>query len=138
MIVKVDSKNYNNAMILASKLWPKYSVEHLSKELANETIYLYKSENKYIGYLQLSIRNDYVAGCKTNNVAYLEGIYVEPDFQRKGIGKEMVDYAVKWAKQNGCTEFASDCYVSNENSIDFHESVGFTEHSRVVNFVKII
>ena len=44
--------------------------------------------------------------------------------------------AKAWAKEQGCTEFASDCELTNTVSQEFHKKLGFEEANRVVCFVK--
>ena len=42
----------------------------------------------------------------------------------------------KWAKEQGCTEFASDCELENEDSLRFHLKMGFKEANRIICFAK--
>ena len=42
----------------------------------------------------------------------------------------------KWARDMGCCEFASDCELTNENSLKFHLSMGFDEVNRIICFKK--
>ena len=37
-------------------------------------------------------------------------------------------------KEKGCKEFASDCELSNTNSLNFHLAVGFEEVKRIICF----
>jgi len=39
-----------------------------------------------LGFAEASLRQDYVNGCKTSPVVFLEGIYVRPDCQGSGVG----------------------------------------------------
>ena len=38
----------------------------------------------------------------------------------------------------GCSEFASDCELSNEASLAFHLKMGFAEANRVICFAKTL
>lgn len=38
----------------------------------------------------------------------------------------------KWAKEKGCSEFASDCQLVNEESLRFHMALGFEEANRII------
>ena len=44
----------------------------------------------------------------------------------------------KWAKEKGCSEFASDCDLDNDVSLAFHINMGFTEVNRIICFTKQI
>lgn len=69
-------------------------------------------------------------------VAYIEGIYVKPAYQKQGIAKELVKIAENWVKEKGFTQIASDTESGNLGSIDFHTKSGFTEVERIVCFIK--
>jgi aminoglycoside 6'-N-acetyltransferase I len=79
-----------------------------------------------------------VEGAAESPVAYVEGVYVKPDFQRQGFAKKLISVAEDWAKQKGLTQLASDTGVTNLQSINFHKEVGFTEAERIVCFIKNI
>lgn len=61
---------------------------------------------------------------------------MEPAFQRQGIGKALVAFAEQWARDQGCTEMASDADIHNTGSIEAHRRLGYEEVVRVVCFRK--
>lgn len=87
-------------------------------------------------FAEAALRHDYVNGCKTSPVAFLEGIFVRQSDQGSGIGKLLLDAVQSWAKDRGCKELASDAHLDNLASHAFHNSVGFEETERVVYFRK--
>lgn len=89
-----------------------------------------------IGFAEASLRRDYVEGCETSPVAYLEGIYVRPEAREAGVGRALADAAGDWGRAKGCTEFASDALLENVDSHAFHAAIGFAETGRVVYFRK--
>ena len=95
-------------------------------------------DGKIVAFANIRIRSEYVAGTKTSPVAYLEGIAVEESFRRKGIAREIFDFCTEWAKEKGCTEFGSDCLITNEESYALHMALGFEEIERTVHFAKKI
>jgi aminoglycoside 6'-N-acetyltransferase I len=88
-----------------------------------------------IGVLEASIR-PYVEDCETDHVGYLEGWYVEPEFRKQGIGRELVRQAEDWARDRGCTEMASDAEIGNDLSLEAHLNLGYKETSRLVHLRK--
>ena len=48
----------------------------------------------------------------------------------------MLEACQKWAKEQGCAEFASDCQLDNEDSLKFHIKMGFVEANRIICFTK--
>jgi aminoglycoside 6'-N-acetyltransferase I len=79
-----------------------------------------------VGFVELSIRS-YAEGCSTENVGFLEGWFVIPEYRRRGIGRALVSASELWARSEGCTEFASDALADNDLSAMAHRSLGFEE-----------
>jgi GNAT superfamily N-acetyltransferase len=55
---------------------------------------------------------------------YLEDLYVRPRFRRTGIGKAMLAYLARLAKERGCGRLEWSVLDWNEPSIRFYESLG--------------
>ena len=124
------------------RLWPEHEYNELREEIAgiigeeNAAIYLAYLNRRPAGAAQCSIRRDYVEGTSGGPVGYLEGIYVLPDYRRKGVAGSLLRCCENWAKARGCKEFASDCALDNQESYGFHVGVGFAEVNRIICFVK--
>jgi aminoglycoside 6'-N-acetyltransferase I len=88
-----------------------------------------------VGFVELSIR-PYAEGCDTDSVAYLEGWYVVPEARQQGVGRALLQAALQWAREEGCSEFASDTLVDNEISAAAHRALGFTEVVQIRCFRK--
>lgn len=127
---------------LAIALWPdcvfEEEYEYYKKLLGSETnlCFLARDKETYIAFIQLALRNEHVEGTSSSPVGYVEGIYVKPEYQKLGIGRQLIAAGEDWARQKGCVEFASDAELSNAISIDFHKKAGFEEVNRIVCFVK--
>ncbi len=85
------------------------------------------------GFAELGSRK-YAEGCATSPVAYLEGIWVDPDARRQRVAAELIRSAEEWARGHGFTELASDCEIDNLISESLHQAVGFEEVARIVCF----
>lgn len=143
-IEPISTNNLEALARLMSALWPDCD---LKEELDNcyeilnsdkETCYLVKDEEAYVAFIQLSLRYEYVEGVLSYPVAYIEGIYVEPTYQKTGIGTTLVKLGANWGKQLGCKYYASDTELNNQGSIIFHKKAGFKEVNRLVCFVREI
>lgn len=144
-IVEVNQENFNEWLDLALKLWSDESFEEMQRSLTNilqsprEAGFLVKDDNaKAIGFMNLSLRYDYVPGATQSPVAYVEGIYVKDEYRKQGVGKKLIQFAQQWAIERGCVELASDALLENTASYEFHAKVGFQEVERVVTFIKQI
>ena len=127
---------------LAQQLWPHHEAAQLQEEFeplledANAAVFLAFSDDMPVGFAQCQLRHDYVEGTDSSPVGYLEGIFVVPAYQKQGIARALLASCEKWAKEQGCVEFASDCELSNTNSLRFHLSMGFEEANRIICFTK--
>lgn len=97
-----------------------------------------KDDGEAVGFAEISLRRDYVNGCETNPVMFLEGIFVLPEYRGKGISAALCRAAEEWGAAQGIREFASDSDIDNDISIKAHRGLGFEEVERVVCFRKMI
>lgn len=129
---------------LALLLWPSHKFEELKEEmrgiLSDEKamIGLYLENDNPIGFAQCQLRHDYVEGTESSPVGYLEGIFVDENHRMQGIAKQLLQHCETWAKEKGCTEFASDCELTNTDSLYFHLKLGFIEANRIICFNKTL
>ena len=137
-IKQAESRELPSLVALAYKLWPQAEdlEEEFLQNMADGAFFLAYQEVTPVGFAQCQLRHDYVEGTESSPVGYLEGVYVEEEYRRHGIGKALVAACQQWAKSRGCSEFASDCELSNRESLQFHLSAGFQEANRIVCFTK--
>ncbi len=90
------------------------------------------------GFAEAALRHDYVNGCSTSPVAFLEGIYVLPEHRRQGLARLLCRAVEDWARHLGCREFASDVLLDNTASQAMHAALGFEETERVVYYRKAL
>ncbi len=144
MIRKAAKTDMVSVAEMAVMMWDGHSVEELKGEFEQEienkdcVMYIYCIDNIPIGFAQCGLRHDYVEGTESRPVGYLEGIYVREEYRNRGYARELLAECEKWAKQKGCSEFASDCELNNDASLQFHMRVGFTEANRIICFTKRI
>ncbi len=106
--------------------------EHIETQLV---LVAETSGEKLVGFLEASIR-PFVEDCHSEDVGYLEGWFVEPEYRQNGIGGKLVRTAENWARSKGCAEMASDAEIGNELSLTAHQNLGYEETSRLVHLRK--
>lgn len=123
---------------LMAELWPYHTAAEMEAEvcefMAQDDVGFFLAEDQ--GFAQCQLRNDYVEGTDSSPVGYLEAIYVEEGCRKQGIARQLLTACENWAKEKGCREFASDCGLTNTQSLKFHLSVGFEEANRIICFTK--
>ena len=143
-IIPADEARRDAWLALRRALWPTCTAAESAQEIAGilrshrEGAFLALHESgTLVGFAELSTR-EYVDGCHSSPVGYLEGIYVAPGYRNRGVGRALVAVGEAWAKSKGCAEMGSDTLLDNTESQAFHRSVGFREAERHVVFVKSI
>ncbi|SCB10761.1 aminoglycoside 6'-N-acetyltransferase [Rhizobium hainanense] len=130
---------------LRTELWPDSSFERHRAELAqfraNENAVAFLAIDRaghVVGFAEATLRHDYVNGCETSPVLFLEGIYVRPEHRREGVAQALCQAVAAWGRSADCTEFASDALIDNLASHAFHTALGFVETRRVIYFRKLL
>jgi aminoglycoside 6'-N-acetyltransferase I len=125
-------------------LWPDATAdEHLGYmaiSLAQPERFIqlmsYDERRAPLGFIEGSIRADYVNGTESSPVGFVEGVFVTPSWRRKGVARQLFEAIGDWARARGCRELASDALLENTGSQHAHVALGFKETERVVYFVK--
>jgi len=125
---------------LRCALWPDAAGDDIARMLHEPThfaVFIAREGNgQAIGFAEASLRHDYVNGCDTSPVGFLEGIYVAPLFRRRGVAASLVRAVEQWTLAQGASELASDALIDNVDSHRMHAALGFEETERVVAFRK--
>ena len=142
MIRRANKEDAEVLGALAIMLWPKHMTDELAEdfrgsiESENGVCFLNYIDGRAVAFAECSLRHDYVEGTDSSPVGYLEGIFVEEAYRKKGAAAELLRACETWAKEKGCAEFASDCELDNTDSLRFHLALGFEEANRVICFTK--
>ena len=129
---------------LALKIWPvtytgvlvegqvdymlemMYSISSLEKQLQNNNIFLLAEEDShFIGFAS------YELNCDNSNKTKIHKIYVLPETQGKGIGRQLIDYIAKIAMANQNSVLHLTVNKKNK-ATDFYLKNGFEITEEVV------
>ena len=142
MVKKAATGDSRTLAKMAVQMWDSHSIDELEKEFLEtlndeKAAFFIKYANDLpVGFAQCGLRTDYVKGTESSPVGYLEGVFIEADYRKSGYAKELLLACRQWAKNMGCTEFASDCELDNSVSLQFHLAMGFDEANRIICFRK--
>ncbi len=144
MVRKATNSESRVLAEMAIQMWDSHTIDELETEIIEtlndeqSAFFIKYVNNVPVGFAQCGLRIDYVEGTESSPVGYLEGIFVKEDHRNNGYAKEMLFTCEMWAKNMGCTEFASDCELDNIGSLKFHIAMGFDEANRIICFKKRI
>jgi aminoglycoside 6'-N-acetyltransferase I len=127
---------------MGRRLWPR------ARGLRAVFVKIFKSPRERVficwiggapaGFVEVSMRRDYVEGSSTSPTGYIEGIFVEQRFRRRGAARLLLRAAEQWVKARGATEIGSDTRLANLRSQKFHRALRFKEVEKNVAFIKKI
>ena len=141
MIRKASAADSRSLAELAACMW-SHEPDELQEEFealtasSEAACFLAFDGERAIGFAQCQLRHDYVEGCETSPVGFLEGVYVVDAYRRSGVARSLLSACEDWARSVGCTEFASDCELDNTDSLAWHLKNGFEETNRTIWFAK--
>jgi len=125
---------------LRDALWPDSLWDHETEtQQYFETradvpiVFLAEVDGRIVGFLEMDYRK-YAPGCTSSPVPFIEGWYVEPGLQGRGIGRALMAAAEARARAEGYTEIGSDAELDNADGIAAHLAVGYEEVERIVSF----
>ncbi|EPS6264657.1 cryptic aminoglycoside N-acetyltransferase AAC(6')-Iy/Iaa [Salmonella enterica subsp. enterica serovar Braenderup] len=127
---------------LRKQLWPGHPDDaHLADgeeilQADHLASFIAMADGVAIGFADASIRHDYVNGCDSSPVVFLEGIFVLPSFRQRGVAKQLIAAVQRWGTNKGCREMASDTTPENTISQKVHLALGFEETERVIFYRK--
>jgi aminoglycoside 6'-N-acetyltransferase I len=145
-IVPATPEHLDQWAKLRIMLWNWDRVEDHRKEasalyLANDpdrAAFVALANDQVIGFAEATLRRDWVEGCNSSPVTFLEGIYVHPAARQSGVARRLANAVADWGSAQDCTEYASNALLDNSDSHAFHAAIGFTETERVVYFRKAL
>ena len=134
---------------LAAALWPEAPppdhAAHAASILSGKppgtmplVLFVAEVSGNVVGFIEVGLRS-HADGCDTSRPAgFVEGWYVQPPYQRGGVGRALMTAAEEWAREQGAREIASDTWIDNEPSQKAHEALGFEVVDRCVNYRKAL
>jgi aminoglycoside 6'-N-acetyltransferase I len=145
-VTQASQDDAGDWLSLRRALWPHASDdEHradIAKMLGSDeraACFLARAEDgAAAGFAEVTMRRDYVNGCSTSPVGFLEGLFVVPTARRRGTARTLVAAAEAWAASRGSSEFASDVRIENLESQKVHAALGFSQTERVIYFHKTL
>lgn len=100
----------------------------------NYSIYVAWIENTIVGTFALLIM-DNLAHMGTPS-GIVEDVAVSPGYQGQGIGKAMMNFAMKLCQEAGCYKLVLSSNIKRKKAHSFYEELGFKQHgiSFIVDF----
>ncbi len=95
----------------------------------NHVIMVADLEGQIVGSITLLIEPKFIH--QGGLVGHIEDVVVRSELQGKGIGEQLVNAALEYAKNHGCYKTILDC---DDNVKSFYEKIGFKRNSNAMRF----
>ena len=129
---------------LRTALWPEETrkahakmVDEMMGDQENWGFIAEGMDGAVVGFAEIALRK-YANGCDARPVAFVEGVWVNPQMRRQGIGARLITHAEVFLTARGFCELGSDAQINNRVAHKAHCAWGFSETERVVYFRKIL
>lgn len=106
----------------------KYTDDQLVKMISDDAKPIFVAvdeENNVLGYafciFEQHINNNILTDVKT---LYIDDLCVDENLRGRHIGKLLYEYAVAFAKENGCYNLTLNVWNCNESAMKFYEKCG--------------
>ena len=103
-----------------------FSKEQLTKELEHNhsEFYFALIENDVVGYLKINF-SEAQTELNDDNALEVERVYVLNNYHGKGVGQQLLDYAIQLAKQKNMQAVWLGVWENNQRAINFYKKNGF-------------
>ena len=112
-------------------------IESFSRFIKNDDeniAYVAEYDGKVIALMNGKIKSGYE---HFEDCADLEALYIDPEFQGKGIGTKLKDIFFNWAKENGATKVVFGVLKDNNKARKVYEAWGGTLSKFENGFVRL-
>jgi GNAT superfamily N-acetyltransferase len=104
----------------AKRLWQRFA------DYPDYTLYVAERAADVVGSFALLVMHN--LGHLGAPSAIVEDVVVAPTFQRHGIGKAMMQFALDRCREKGCYKLVLSSNAKREDAHAFYESLGFVRH----------
>ena len=104
----------------AKRLWQRFA------DYPDYTLYVAERAGDIVGSFALLVMHN--LGHLGAPSAIVEDVVVAPAFQRHGIGKAMMQFALDRCREKGCYKLMLSSNANREDAHAFYESLGFVRH----------
>ncbi len=121
-------KHQNSPENMNAYLEKAFNVKQLEKELSNVSsqFYFVYFHNEIAGYLKVNT-NDAQSEEMDDDSLEIERIYIKSTFQKRGLGKYLLDKAMEIAIEQNKRIVWLGVWEKNEKAIAFYQKMGFVQ-----------
>ncbi len=118
---QLDSKNKNITEIIEKNIWENIENQNIKYFIA-------KDDGEIIASCYICIIPNLTRGGKS--IGFIENVITDIKYRGKGIGKNIIENAIKYAKEQNCYKVLLQSGKERTDAHKFYESLGFDGESK--------
>jgi ribosomal protein S18 acetylase RimI-like enzyme len=112
------------------------TLEHVEADIADQIVFIGWIDNELAGVISIDANQspeydkipwEFTAG----KVLVVHRLAVSPTAQKKGVGRQLMDFALKKAIDEGYSSIRLDAYSKNERTLRFYENRGYKKRGKI-------
>ena len=106
----------------------KFSEEDLKEVLEKQDcpVFVYEEDGQVLGHLFCEIRVPDASVRKPVKALFIEDLCVVQTARGKGIGQQLYQFALNYAREIGCYHLTLNVWNDNQGALQFYEKMGMT------------
>ena len=113
-------------------VYKKYLIHDLKMQEIDRIVLVAVEDRKIIAYIRgILTKTLHVLNVKLRGI--IDNLYVEEEYRRKGVAKNLIEELVKWFKEKNVDVMTVHVYPFNSKAIALYEKFGFEEYSLNMN-----
>lgn len=89
-------------------------------------VFVYEEDGQVLGHLFCEIRVPNTSVRKPVKALFIEDLCVAQNARGKGIGQQLYQFALDYAKEIGCYHLTLNVWNANQGALQFYEKMGMT------------
>lgn len=131
--VSIDQNIEKQFGIIADKNWQARKMFHIDDDAEADPNGIFIAEEsgksgKVVGYITSRVNH-------STKIGWIPNLAVLPEYQGRGLGKELMSAALKYLKDSGMLYAKIETLEQNEIGKSFYTKVGFKEVARQIHFL---
>ena len=117
----------------------KYNEEKLNALISNGATPIFVAvdeDGNVLGHLFCQVRDHAdVAIYKDFKTLFIDDLCVAESAHRQGIGKSLIEFSLKHARQNGCDDVTRNARSGNDSALGFYEKMGMCPKETQMEYI---
>ncbi len=139
LLIQVDMVHHNLRPDLFKSYAVKYTDDELKEIFKNDStpVFVYvDEEDEVLGYafciMKQHINDNILTDIKT---LYIDDLCVDERVRSHGIGKALYEYALDYARAQGCYNLTLNVWASNQQALKFYSSRSLTPQKTTLEYL---